>query len=71
MLDPEGALAAIPKMLPTDRTLRTRILEAIRRTAQAAGAVSGERAQRLARIEKLFGTGMPAAKTHKTARKTR
>ena len=57
VLDPEGALAAIPKMLPADATKRTRILEAIRRTVDAAGAAAGERAARLAKLEKLFAAG--------------
>ncbi len=38
VLDPDGALAAIPNMLPADASKRTRILEAIRRTADAGGS---------------------------------
>ena len=67
ILDPEGALAAIPKMLPADSSVRSQVLQAVRRTVNAAGTVTGERALRLARIEKLIGTGLPAAKTRKTA----
>ena len=61
VLDPEGALAAIPKMLPADAAKRKRILEAIRRTADAAGTAAGEGAARLAKLEKLFAAGARAA----------
>ena len=54
MLDRDAALAALPKMLPADAATRTRILDAVRRTVEAAGRVSGEKAQRLEQIEKLF-----------------
>jgi hypothetical protein len=54
LLDPEGALAAIPKMLPPNAAKRTRILEAVHRTADAAGTATGERAARLAKVEQLF-----------------
>ena len=69
VLDPEGALAAIPDMLPADASKRTRILQAIRRTADAAGAATGERAARLAKLEELFRTGAPAVTARKAARK--
>ena len=65
VLDPEGALAAIPKMLPADATKRKRILEAIRRTADAAGTATGEGAARLAKLEKVFATGARAAPARK------
>ncbi|MFZ4538014.1 DUF3141 domain-containing protein [Propionivibrio sp.] len=55
LLDRDGALAAIPKMLPDDRAARMQMLDAIRRTVNAIGTPSGERAERLAQIEKLFG----------------
>ena len=60
-LDREGALAAIPKMLSADRARRTRMLEALHRTVRATGEVTGERAERLAQVEKLFSTGLPTA----------
>jgi len=59
VLDPDGALAAIPDMLPTDASKRTRILEAIRRTADAAGTEPGGR-ERMAKLEELFHTDAPA-----------
>jgi pimeloyl-ACP methyl ester carboxylesterase len=65
-LDCEGAVAAIPKMLSGDAARRTRILEALHRTVRATGDPTGERADRLARIEKLFKTGQPTAARRKT-----
>ncbi len=69
VLDPEGALAAIPDMLPNEASQRKRILEAIRRTADAAGVAEGERAARLAKLEKLFGAETPALTAKKAPRK--
>jgi len=60
MLDPDGALAAIPKMLPDDADARTKTLAAIRAVVSAAGEESGERAERLARIEAILGEPAPA-----------
>jgi hypothetical protein len=54
MLDKDGALAAIPKMLPADPSDRLKILNVIRRVVNAAGKSSGEHAARLAYIEYLF-----------------
>jgi hypothetical protein len=54
MLDPDGALAAIPKML-SEEAARTKALAAIRAVVSATGEVSGERAKRLARIEAILG----------------
>ena len=45
VLDQAAALAAIPKMLPADTARRARILEDIRRTVRAAGAVAGGKAR--------------------------
>jgi pimeloyl-ACP methyl ester carboxylesterase len=69
VLDEEGALAAIPGMLPADATKRKRILEAIRRTADAAGAATGDGAARLAKLEKLFGSGARGSTARKAPRK--
>jgi pimeloyl-ACP methyl ester carboxylesterase len=54
LLDRDGALAAIPGMLPDDAAARKEVLERIRQVASAAGEVAGVRAERLAQIEKLF-----------------
>jgi len=69
VLDREAALAAIPKMLPADAASRTRILEILRRTVQAAGQVSGEKAQRLERVEKLFAGAAPTRQLKPAPRK--
>ncbi|TVR63006.1 MAG: hypothetical protein EA420_08290 [Candidatus Competibacteraceae bacterium] len=57
LLDRDGALAAIPRMLPTDAAARTEAFAKIRRVVTAIGEPTGERAERLARIEKLFLAG--------------
>ena len=53
-LDPETALAAIPKMLPRGRKAREKALDIIRRVATSSGALEGEKARRWERIESLF-----------------
>jgi hypothetical protein len=70
LIDPDAALAAIPKMLPADPALCTKTLEAIQRTVKATGAASGERAKRLARVEKMFGDVAPKKKVAPAPRKT-
>lgn len=59
LLDQEAALAAIPTMLPPDPAIRTKALDAIRLTVKATGEASGERAKRLAQVEKLFAAVDP------------
>ena len=63
MLDLEDALAAIPKMLPDDIDARMKALAAIRAVASATGEMSGERAERLARIEAMLGEPAPASRS--------
>ena len=55
LLDRDGALAGIPKMLPADAAARAEMLGKIRQVLSSIGEVSGERAERLAEIEQLFG----------------
>jgi hypothetical protein len=59
LLDRDGALAAIPGMLPADPAARNEALDKIRQVVSAAGEVDGERAERLARIEQLFVVAEP------------
>ena len=59
LLDRDGALAAIPKMLPADAAARAEALGKIREILSSVGEVSGERAERLARIEQLFAAAEP------------
>jgi hypothetical protein len=54
LLDPEATLAAIPKMLPPDMDERRKGLAAIRNVLGASGEISGETAERMARITRLF-----------------
>lgn len=61
LLDREAALAAIPRMLPASAGARADLLGRIRRVVAAAGEPGGERAERLAQIEGLFGAAVPAA----------
>jgi pimeloyl-ACP methyl ester carboxylesterase len=57
MLEPDAALAAIPKLLPTDTEERRKGLAAIQNVLSSGGAISGEAAERLKRVTALFETG--------------
>src|SRR3954454_10777419 len=54
LLDTEGALAAIPKLLPQDVAQRRTAFAAIREVLSASSGITGERASRLERIARLF-----------------
>jgi pimeloyl-ACP methyl ester carboxylesterase len=53
-LEPEAALAAIPKMLPADVAERRKGLAAIRNVLSAGGEISGDVAERLKKVTALF-----------------
>jgi hypothetical protein len=55
LIDLETTLAAIPKMLPTDAGERRSGFAAVQQVLAAGGELGGEAAERLARIERLFG----------------
>lgn len=55
LLDQEGALAAIPKLLPDDVNQRRTAFALIRDVLSASEDITGERASRLTRIAGLFG----------------
>ena len=55
LLDQEGALAAIPKLLPDNANARHAAFSAIREVLSASAAISGEVARRLRRVAELFG----------------
>jgi len=59
-LDEARAVAAIPKLLPSDPEERSRTIRAIQRVALAPGEQSDEGKQRLAKIEKFFANELPA-----------
>ena len=55
LLDQEGALAAIPRLLPDNASERHAAFTAIREVLSASAAISGEVAKRLKRVAELFG----------------
>jgi Protein of unknown function (DUF3141) len=55
LLDQEATLNAIPDLLPSDRDLRRKALAALREVLSASGEITGEAAERLQRITRLFG----------------
>jgi pimeloyl-ACP methyl ester carboxylesterase len=61
IVDPDGALAAIPKMVAADASARTEALATIRAVVLATGELTDERAKRLARIESLLGAPISPA----------
>jgi hypothetical protein len=55
LLDQEGALAAIPKLLPEDVDQRRGVFAAMQEVLSASDEITDERASRLQRIAALFG----------------
>jgi pimeloyl-ACP methyl ester carboxylesterase len=55
LLDREGALAAMPRLLPDNARERRTAFTAIRDVLSASAAISGEVAKRLKRVAELFG----------------
>jgi hypothetical protein len=55
LIDPEAALAAIPDLLPSDENTRRNAFAVLLEVLSARGEIAGESAERLARIEQLFG----------------
>ncbi|MEY9627650.1 DUF3141 domain-containing protein [Sinorhizobium fredii] len=68
LIDEEAALSTIPKLLPEDLEERRSGFNALREVLQASGAVTGDAAERLERIERLFG--LESAAVPFVARKT-
>jgi Protein of unknown function (DUF3141) len=54
LIDPEAAVAAIPALLPPEADLRRKAFSAIKSVLSASGEITGEAAERLARIAQLF-----------------
>ncbi|MGH8471148.1 MAG: DUF3141 domain-containing protein, partial [Gammaproteobacteria bacterium] len=67
LLDEEGAVRAIPAMLPKDRDQREQAFALVREVMLGAGEPSEERRRRLARVAELFG--IEAAKPVAISRK--
>jgi hypothetical protein len=61
LIDQEASLAAIPSMLPPEREGRANALDLLRQALSARGEISGEAAERLRRIYRLFGVDMGRA----------
>jgi hypothetical protein len=61
LIDEEGALAAIPSMLPADTESRSNALHLIRQVLGARGELSVEDKRRLDEVERLFGIGKEPA----------
>ncbi len=55
LLDAEGALAAIPSMLPAETDLRLNAFDLIRQVLEARGTLSAEDRRRLQHVSRLFG----------------
>jgi hypothetical protein len=55
LIDPEATLAAIPDLLPPDDDTRRKAFAVVREVISARGEITGEVAERLARIAQLFG----------------
>ena len=55
LLDTEGALSAIPSMLPPEPEVRKKALELINQVLSARGELSGDDRERLQRIRRIFG----------------
>ena len=83
LLEPEGAISAIPELLPPEIEPRRKAFTAIQQVLSARGTVESEVAERLRRVARLFGveasgeevTVVPATKKTEpkiepTARKT-
>ncbi|WP_018237365.1 DUF3141 domain-containing protein [Ensifer sp. BR816] len=70
LIDEEAALAAIPKLLPEDLDERRSAFDALSEILQASGAVTGAAAERMGRVETLFGLDSEAVPfvARKTAR---
>jgi hypothetical protein len=67
LLDQEGALAAIPKLLPADVDQRKAVFAAMREVLSASDEIAGERASRLQRIAALFGADAGEMRTSNVA----
>jgi pimeloyl-ACP methyl ester carboxylesterase len=55
LIDQEAALGAIPDLLPSDGQQRRKAFAALRQVLSARGEITGEAADRLQRIARLFG----------------
>jgi pimeloyl-ACP methyl ester carboxylesterase len=54
LVDPESALAALPDMMPPEPAVRKKALGLVKQVLAARGEISGEVAERLQRVARLF-----------------
>jgi len=55
LLDTEGALSAIPSMLPPEPETRQKAFELVNQVLSARGELSGDDRERLQRVRRIFG----------------
>jgi len=67
-LDTEGALAAIPSMLPDDSRSRRKAFDLIKQVLRARGSYSQQDRERLQQIGRLFGVDEPLLEDDAAAR---
>jgi hypothetical protein len=67
LIDEEGALAAIPGLLPQDAQERRKAFAFLREVLSAQGEIAGAVAERLKRVAALFGLEGEAAEAASTA----
>ena len=61
LIDEDATLAAIPDLLPSDHQVRRRAFVTLHQILSASGAVTGDAAERLRRIARLFGVEVGSA----------
>jgi hypothetical protein len=61
LIDEDATLAAIPDLLPPDHQVRRRAFVTLHQILSASGAVTGDAAERLRRIARLFGVEVGSA----------
>ena len=62
LLEPEAAVEAIPKLLPPNLVLRSKVFAALQQVLSASGAIESEVESRLERIARLCGIKDGAAR---------
>ncbi|HKI14535.1 MAG TPA: hypothetical protein VKA12_05910, partial [Roseiarcus sp.] len=65
LLDEERAIAALPKLLPTDQAEAGTALEVLRQLVGAVGPLDSEGKHRFERVEGLFGAKLPPSRSRK------
>jgi hypothetical protein len=61
LIDQQGALAALPSLLPPDAESRSEAFDAVKQVMEARGETSAEDEKRLSEIGRLYGIGEEGA----------